>query len=400
MTTTYLRHANLPDIAGSLQDFRNRSVDLVAGAGRISATESGRLVVADAVSDLTEDGVDTAPGAYRVSEVANEGIASKLNIPSAYARTLYAEHTALWAANVNGWMERDDRKFLVRTYGDPTATDGFPTAGWTSIDGGRHAAAVRAVPDAGIVRAFLSDSYRTIDNFDVVTAVLSGVQSIMDPAAVQIDGDLTERRLYLRLSAPTISTAAEALLKRYRAPSGSMGRDNPTVFAGLVVRNSEVGNGAFTITPRVTVQVCTNGLVVTKDAMREVHLGSKLDEGIVKWSADTERKNLALITSQTADAVRSFLNGEYLDRAVAALTETAESPVRDAPTTIARVAGKLGFSKTQADSILAAFIDGADSTAGGVMQAMTAVAGSTADGDAAFELESKAVAGMELAATR
>lgn len=397
MTTTYLRNASLPKIAGSLQDFRDRAVDLVAGAGRISASESGRLIVADAVSTLNDDGVDTTPGAYSVTEVANEGIAAKLGIPSAYARTLLNDHPALWAANVNGWMERDERKFMIRTYGSDSKSAGFPTSGWAA-NGGRHSAPVTAVTDAGMVRAFLSDSYRTIDNFDVVTAVLTGIASIMDPKDVTIGGDLTERRLYLRITAPTIAQAASALLGRYRAPSGAMGKDDPTVFAGLVVRNSEVGNGAFSIVPRITVKVCQNGLTITKDATREVHLGSKLDEGIITWSADTERKNLQLITAQTRDAVAAFLNPEYLRRAVDALTATASVSVKDAPTTITRVAKGLGFGKAQADGILAAFIEGSDATAGGVMQAMTALANATEDGDAAFELESKAVAGMELAA--
>lgn len=382
MTTTYLRHANLPDIAGTLQDFRDRAVDLVAGAGRIKADERGLLNIEDSgPAVLSEEGVTTTPGTFTVSEVANEGISEKLGIPQAYGRKLLDSHPALWASNVNGWLERDERKFLVRTYGNGS-------------DGAAH----EDGQPSGLVRAFLSDSYRTIDNFDIVTAVLSGVADIMDPRSVKIEGDLTERRLYLRLTAPSISVAAEALLRRYRAPNGDMGRDNPTIWAGIAVRNSEVGNGAFSIVPQAVVQVCTNGLTVTKDAMREVHLGSKMDEGVIHWSADTERKNLALITAQTRDAVKAFLNPEYLQHVVNDLTATAEAPVRDAKTTMAKLAKAGMFSKSQADSILGAFIDGADATAGGVMQAMTAVANTTSDADAAYDLESKAIAGMELAA--
>ena len=46
------------------------------------------------------------------------------------------------------------------------------------------------------------------------------------------------------------------------------------VFAGWVLSNSETGCGAFTITPRLVVHVCRNGMTITKDALRAVHLGA------------------------------------------------------------------------------------------------------------------------------
>jgi hypothetical protein len=48
------------------------------------------------------------------------------------------------------------------------------------------------------------------------------------------------------------------------------------VFAGFVISNSETGCGAFTLTPRLIVQVCRNGMTIIKDAIRAVHLGSGL----------------------------------------------------------------------------------------------------------------------------
>ena len=56
------------------------------------------------------------------------------------------------------------------------------------------------------------------------------------------------------------------------------------------------------------VQVCRNGLTITRDAMRAVHLGERLDEGVVTWSGNTQDKTLALITAKTTDAVTTFLD--------------------------------------------------------------------------------------------
>ena len=60
---------------------------------------------------------------------------------------------------------------------------------------------------------------------------------------------------------------APALLAGYRTPfTGAAGADNPVVFAGFVITNSETGCGAFTLTPRLVVQVCRNGMTITRDA--------------------------------------------------------------------------------------------------------------------------------------
>jgi hypothetical protein len=41
-----------------------------------------------------------------------------------------------------------------------------------------------------------------------------------------------------------------------------------------------LGHGPFSITPRLIAQVCSNGYTIIKDAMREVHLGGRLDAGV------------------------------------------------------------------------------------------------------------------------
>ena len=44
----------------------------------------------------------------------------------------------------------------------------------------------------------------------------------------------------------------------------------PIVFAGFVISNSETGGGAFSVTPRLVVKVCNNGLTITADALRAI----------------------------------------------------------------------------------------------------------------------------------
>ena len=388
-TTT--RNATLADLASLLTEQQARKIDVVAPASKLRS-ERGQLVIEGAAPIIEDDGVTDPNGRYAPTRVADEGIAHKLGIPLPYVRTLRESRGDLFDANVNGWLhgwepgpeigigasltdavKPDPRSFLVRCFrGD----DGQP----------------------GIARAFLSDSYKVIDNLDALTAALDGIRQ--SGAAIEIDGcDLTDRRMYVRVRAPEVQALAPALLERYRSPfSGASGADNPTVFAGLVLSNSETGGGAFTIVPRLTVQVCSNGMTINRDAVRAIHLGEKLDEGVIRWSEDTQRKNLELITAKARDAVSTFLDVEYMERVIRRLEETAGTPVSDAPAVVEAVAKKLSFSKEQTAGVLDHFIKGADLTAGGVMHAVTSFAQTITDADVAADFEAAGVRAMELAA--
>jgi len=170
----------------------------------------------------------------------------------------------------------------------------------------------------------------------------------------------------------------------------------PIVFAGFRISNSETGNGAFTIAPKLMVKICRNGLVISQDAIRHVHLGSRLDDGIVKWSHDTHRKTLALITAKATDAVRTFLDVDYLTRTLTRIEERAGKPVIKAPETIKVVGKALGFTQDEQDGILQHFILGGQMTAGGVLNAVTSFSQTLTDADRADTLDGKALRVLSL----
>jgi hypothetical protein len=137
-----------------------------------------------------------------------------------------------------------------------------------------------------------------------------------------------------------------------------------------------------------------------RDAIARTHLGGRIqDDGVVEWSAETDQKNLELITSRTRDAVSAYLDAGYVERMVREVEATAGAPVTDPDTTIRIVAQRLKFTDAQAAAILSHFILGADLSAGGVLHAITSVAQTVTDADTAHELECAAVAGMRIAAS-
>ena len=391
----HARNASLADLASMLKDQHARKVDVVAPATTIRSTD-GLLVIEGAEPVITEEGVTSAAGTYRPTVVADEGIAEKLRVPVGYLKRLRQERPDLYDANVNGMLHgRRAKVRLPNGGGEPTvlreavpADDrSFLVRAFRGDDGG-----------VGVARAFLSDRYRIVDNLDVLTAALDGIRA--SGAEVEVTScDLTDRRMYVKVAAPGIAAMAPALLNGYRSPfSGAQGADNPVVFAGFVVSNSETGGGAFTITPRLTIKVCDNGLTINKDALRNVHLGGKLDEGVVRWSDETQQRNLDLVRSQATDAVRTFLDVDYVTGAVATIEAQAGRQLDDPAKTVQHVARTLRFGEEAADSILDHFIRGGQTTAGGVLQAVTSYAQTIADADTAAEVEGAALDALALAA--
>ena len=205
--------------------------------------------------------------------------------------------------------------------------------------------------------------------------------------------------MYVQIASQSVAAHADVLLRDYVSPfTGARGADNPLVFAGFVLSNSETGHGSFSITPRLIAEVCGTGYTSTRDAMREVHLGGRLDAGVVQWSAGTQQAAIELITRQAADATATFLTGDHLRRSLNDIDQRAGVPVRDVPATLKYVAAQCRFTDEQQATILDHFIGGADRTAGGVLQAVTSAAQVQDDADAAYELERLGLRAMTLAA--
>lgn len=382
----HLRNATLQQLVTELTEQKERKEDHIIPAKRLWS-HNGRVFVRDAGEPvITETGVTPTHLEFDPTDVYDEGVAAKLGLPRAYLRTLRdSGWTDLVDSNVNGLLHGftngageetrapDDRRFMLRTF--------------KGGDGG-----------FGTARALLSDKYNTIDNWDVLTATLSGMREAGLDAHVIRSADLTNRRMYVQIVAPEVQALAPELLKNYRSPfSGASGADNPTVFAGFVLSNSETGGGAFTITPRLEVQVCSNGMTVTTDAVRRMHLGSKLeDDGVVQYSAATQRRNLELITSQTADAVRTFLDVDYMTKVISRLTEKAGRPVAKPQETVQTLVKREVFSKSDMDGLLEHFIKGGDLTHGGVFHAITSYAQTVGDADRAYAMEADAMAAAGL----
>ncbi|WP_369153863.1 hypothetical protein [Streptomyces sp. R02] len=144
------------DLVRILEDQNRRKLDVIAPAAALRFRE-GNVHVEGVESLITEDGVTEVDGIYRPTAVADEGVADKLRIPLAYLRRMRAENVP--AAG------RERQRLAAQR---PRAAFHAP-----GVPGREHPG---MPPAEGVARALLSDSYKLMDNLDMLLAALDGVR--------------------------------------------------------------------------------------------------------------------------------------------------------------------------------------------------------------------------------
>jgi len=308
-------------------------------------------------------------------DVCHHHLSEKLGIPKRYYDKMNSKsNVSLLDNNVTHWFKGGGEKnYLVRTFIDPKE-------------------------GKGIARAILSDRFLPIDNFDILLACLDAIRRAnIDPKLFDIKGEITEKRFYARFSVPSIEVDAPNLLKKYRSPDDPDGNVTSTgIMSGFVITNSEVGHGQFSISPRVVILKCKNGLSFTEDAFEKKHLGAQLDEfAQIIWSDETREKNRELIISQIKDRIKQFLNPAYLGAKIRKLEKLADKELNYPNDTVQNVCSSLNLDEEAERSIINAFTKGADPSPFGVAQAITYYAHTEADADQRYDMEAQAIEIME-----
>lgn len=326
---------------------------------------AGHLTMVDGAMLLDTGSKKKSSKLYLPTDVFHENLSEKLRIPSQYYKRMQVECPALLDDSVNKWLGLQDKNAMVRTY---------------------------EFADKSIARALLSDSYKAIDNYDVLFAALDAIKKFCKQQGVKVefnDCGLTDRRMYVRMTCPDVAMKAPELLKGYKHPL--TGDKSTYIITGLQITNSEVGQGAFQIMPRALIQVCKNGLTRQDDAFRKVHLGAKLQpENEIVWSNVTLQKNLDLIVSQVKDAVAEFLSKPYLTKTINYFTNKGMQPLVHPVQCMANITDSLGYSEERAANILDYFVKSTDYTKFGAVQALTFDAHQQDNEDLMYDAENNA----------
>lgn len=343
----------LETLIGNLEARNKRKTDYIVPAGKLIWTPENDFIVQHAADHESF---------YAPSELFESQIAEKLGIPMHYFRKMKQNVPQLLTDNVNQWLGHYDKnKYLVR---------GFTNDSTNVLTG----------------RAFLSNSYNIIDDYEVLFAALEAIKDT--GVNVKIDrAEVTENRLYLHVTCPEVEINAEAFLKEYLKENDAAGNG---IISGFTITNSEVGRGAFEIRPRAVICKCNNGLIVKDERFRRVHLGSKLAEGEVIWSDKTQQKNKELIISQVTDAVKTYLSADHLGVMVQKLADLHDIKLEYPVDAVQNVCKTLSIDEKHKTEILQYFLGDGMKSAAGLYNAITRET-QNMDADTQFEIEGNAL---------
>ena len=290
---------------------------------------------------VVEEG--TGRVSYGVTALARRQLADKLKIPFAYFDRMRTEQPVLLDHNVNTWLQNDPDRRMIRT-----------------LD--------------GKVRAVLSERYRRLDNWDLANHVLPILQRLPE---VQFESmELTETRMYLKCVTPRLKTEMSP---------------GDVVQAGVVISNSEVGQGMLSVQPLLFRLVCRNGLIAADHTLRKTHVGRTMgteDEGVTVFKDDTLCADDKAFFLKVRDVVESAVSEASFRQAAGKLQRTLGiALVGDPVKTVEVLAQRYTLNDTERSGVLRHLIMQADLSGYGLVNAVTHFSQELEDYDRATEFE-------------
>lgn len=325
----------LQEVAVELERQSRSKRDFIVHAGAIRVNDD-----ASALSLLHADG-DDLNERFGMTGLFHRQLGSALGIPSKYYDKMQRELPSLLAGNVNGWLETRDSRQTIRT-----------------LDGN--------------ARAFLSDRYRRIDNYEIATATLP---IIGEMEGVRIEScEITENRMYLK--AVNSRLEAEVML-------------GDVVQAGILISNSEVGLGSVSIMPLVYRLVCSNGLIVNDLGQKRYHIGREQESVWELFSSETIEADDKAFMLKLCDTVRGVVEEARFQRVVDKLREAVGVRITGSVPKVIELTGeRFGLNHTEQDGILQHLISGGDLSMYGLSNAITRASQDSESYDRATALES------------
>jgi hypothetical protein len=324
--------------------------ELAAELTRQQETKKDYLAVSDAIEmknvadQLTITGLNGTD--YGVAGTAHDQFADNLKIPKKYYDRMLAEDKDLLSHNVNAWLKRDQNKRLVRT-----------------LDGN--------------VRAFLSSSYRPLDNLDLAQVALP---VLAENKCEVISSELTDKRMYIKALIPSMT----------REVTGSVQKGD-VVKAGVVISNSEIGAGAVRIEPMIYRLVCTNGMI-SDTAMRKYHVGKNVEfDNVWEYFSDkTRQMDDQAFWMKVKDVLLTAFNADIFGALVEKMSNATQNRITNG--NLEKVVERtckvfnVGSDKKQ-NSILSHLIAGGDLSQYGLVNAVTRTANDEESYESATDLE-------------
>ena len=325
-------------------------VSLAQELTRQLATKKDLVVPSALLSHATSAGatrltVEQADGLsqFGVTPLARRQLAEKLGIPYAYFERMREQQPHLLDSNVNTWLQSEPDRRMLRT-----------------LDGN--------------VRAVLSDRYRRLDNYDLAESVLPILRQL--PEVIFESVELTETKMYLKCVTPRLT---------YEMAPGDV------VQAGVVISNSEVGQGTLSVQPLLFRLLCRNGLIAADRSLRKTHVGRSLateDEGVVVYQDDTLKADDKAFFLKVRDVVQAAVSEATFRQTAEKLQRTLGIRLTGDPVkTVEVLAQRYTLNDDERTGVLRHLIEDGQLSGYGLVNAVTHYSQTVADYDRATEFE-------------
>lgn len=326
-------------------------VDLASELERQLATKVDMIVPTPLMHHQTADNgvtsirVEAPDGLkqFQTTETFRRQLADKLKIPFAYFERMRTEQPALLDRNVDTWLHGESEQRMIRT-----------------LD--------------GQARAFLSDRYRRLDNYDLLQHVFPMLKQLPDARFESVE--LTPSRMYLKVVTPEV---------RCEIQPGDI------VQAGVVVSNSEIGQGTLSVQPMVYRLVCRNGLIAADRAMRKTHVGRLTEtstDQVTVFKDDTLAADDKAFFLKVRDVVEAAVSQATFEVTCEKLRTTLGIKINGDPVkAVDLLATRYLFNEQERGGVLRALINEAELSGYGLVNAVTGFAQEVDDYDRSQELE-------------
>jgi hypothetical protein len=164
------------------------------------------------------------------------------------------------------------------------------------------------------------------------------------------------------------------------------------VQAGVVISNSETGQGAVSVQPLVYRLICTNGMVVNDAAARRNHIGRANlsdNENYLLYSDETLIADDRALLMKLQDTVKAAVNEASFGKVVDIMREAkgARMNTTDIPGIVKLASRDFGLTELEGEGVLNHFINDKDFTLYGLANAVTRLSQDLQDYDRASALE-------------
>ena len=326
------QYQSLTDFAQEIERRERVKNDFLAPSSKLLMVQDQNLAIEGA-------------GEFSLTDYAHDQIAGHYHIPRKYYDAM-AEVPGLRSLNVNAWMRKEPETRLVRTM-------------------------------EGKARAFLSDKFRPIDNYDLLAnSIFPAIQPFRNELQV-MSNSLSETRMYLQLVFPKIQ--------------GEIKKGDVVQF-GIVLTNSEVGAGAVDVRGMDWRLSCLNGRIA-ESLFRKYHVGRRIgsEEGddMNIFAYDTVKKELEAYQLRLRDVIKHVLSESVFENRLKMMRDAREgdNKIVNLPQTVENVTKRFALSEKDGQSIITNMAAEGEINRYGLSNAITALAHSIENPDRQYDVE-------------